>query len=94
MSSVLITHANLAVITTEAPAVSQPSPFSDGETVVVPRTQVDVIEERTPVTIVPESVTVGDIAQALNSLGVARDLSSIFQQLKASGALHAELEFR
>ena len=95
VSSVLITHANLAVITTEAPAVSQPSPFSDGETVVVPRTQVDVIEERTPVTIVPESVTVGDIAQALNSLGVApRNLSSIFQQLKASGALHAELEFR
>lgn len=95
VSSVLITHANLAVITTEAPAVSQPAPFSEGETVVVPRTQVDVIEEKAPVTLVPESVTVGDIATALNSLGVApRDLSAIFQQLKESGALHAELEFR
>lgn len=95
VSSVLITHANLAVITTEAPAVSQPAPFSEGATTVVPRTQVDVIEEKAAVTLVPESTTVGDIAQVLNSLGVApRDLSAIFQSLKEAGALHAELEFR
>lgn len=95
VSSVLITHANLAVMTTEAPAVSQPAPFSQGETTVVPRTQLDVLEQRAAVTVVPDSVTVGDLAQVLNSLGVApRDLSSIFQQLKESGALHAELELK
>lgn len=96
ISSVLITHANLAVMTTEAPAVSQPAPFSrGGETTVVPRTQLDIIEQRAPVTIVPDSTSVGDLANVLNALGVApRDLSAIFQQLKESGSLHADLEFK
>lgn len=90
-----IVHANLAVITTETPEVSQPAPFSDGTTQIVPRTAMEVVEERKPIMVLNETVTVGDLAQALNSLGVApRDLSSIFQSLKASGALHAELELR
>jgi flagellar P-ring protein precursor FlgI len=95
LAGVLITHANLAVITGETPVVSQPAPFSDGETVEVPRTEINVTEEPARVNLVPETITVGDLAQALNSLGVSpRDLSSIFQQLKESGALFAELEFK
>lgn len=95
LSRVLITHANLTVTLSEAPQVSQPNAFSDGETVVVPRTQLDVNEDGIPVTEVNRNVTVGDLAYALNALGVApRDLSSIFQQLKESGALHADLEFK
>ncbi len=94
LSPVLITHSNLAVITAESPEVSQPAPFSEGETTVVPRTDLEVIEEKRPVSLIEETATVGDLARALNALGVTpRDLSSIFQQLKASGALHAELEF-
>jgi flagellar P-ring protein precursor FlgI len=96
LSRVLITHANLAIMTSETPEVSQPLPFSDGETQVVPRTQVDVIEEEgLPVTMIDEQATVGDLAQALNALGVTpRDLSAIFQMLKESGALHADLEIK
>jgi len=95
ISRVLITHSNLTVITVETPQVSQPAPFSDGETVVVPRTEIDVSEDGIAVTEVEPNITVGDLAFALNTLGVApRDLSSIFQQLKESGALHAELEFK
>lgn len=95
LSRVLITHANLAVSTVESPLVSQPAPFSEGETAVVPRTDVLVEEENNPVSIIEPTTTVGELAQALNALGVApRDLSSIFQQLKESGALHAELEFK
>ena len=95
LSPVLITHANLAVITAETPVVSQPAPFSDGETTVVPRTDLQVIEEKNPVSVIDETATVGDLARALNALGVTpRDLSSIFQQLKAAGALHADLEFQ
>lgn len=95
LSRVLITHANLTVTLSEAPQVSQPNAFSDGQTAVVPRTQLDVSEDGIPVTEVDRNVTVGDLAYALNSLGVApRDLSSIFQQLKESGALHADLEFK
>ncbi|MEZ5940737.1 MAG: flagellar basal body P-ring protein FlgI [Planctomycetaceae bacterium] len=95
ISNVLITHANLTVTTAESPQVSQPAPFSQGETETVPRTQIEVFEEAKPVTEIPETVTVGDLATALNALGVTpRDLSSIFQQLKESGALHADLEFK
>lgn len=95
LSRVLITHANLAVMTGEFPEVSQPAPFSRGQTQVVPRTQLDVHEDSQPVTVIDQPATVGDLAQALNSLGVTpRDLSSIFQQLKETGALHADLKFK
>ncbi|MEZ6130985.1 MAG: flagellar basal body P-ring protein FlgI [Planctomycetaceae bacterium] len=95
VARVLITHANLTVTTIESPEVSQPAPFSKGETVVVPRTDVTVTEDGIAVTEVKENLTVGDLAFALNNLGVSpRDLSAIFQQLKASGSLHADLEFK
>lgn len=94
LSKVLITHANLAVSTAESPVVSQPAPFSNGVTAVVPRTDIVVEEQDATIAVVEESATVGELAQALNALGVApRDLSSIFQMLKESGSLYAELRF-
>ncbi len=94
IAKVAITHANLSVITSESPQVSQPEPFSrGGETVVVPRTQIEVNEDNSSIQVVDETVTVRDLARALNALGVTpRDLSSIFQALKEAGALHAQLE--
>jgi flagellar P-ring protein FlgI len=95
LSHVLITHANLAIFTKESPEVSQPAPFSDGETTVVPRTEVNAVEEDRPIHEIQETATVADLAEALNALGVApRDLGVIFQQLRDSGALHADLEFK
>ncbi len=95
LARVLITHANLSITTAETPEVSQPNPFSQGETAVVPRTQMDVFEDKAFVNQIDRQSTVGDLATALNALGVTpRDLSSIFQQLKESGALHAELLFK
>ncbi|MEZ6061518.1 MAG: flagellar basal body P-ring protein FlgI [Planctomycetaceae bacterium] len=92
LSSVAITHGNLIVSTMESPEVSQPAPLSQGETTVVPRTQVDVTEQGGAVNVLNEPATVADLAASLNALGVTpRDLSSIFQMLKESGALHAEL---
>lgn len=95
ISPVAITHANLSVITGETPEVVQPLPMSRGETAVVPRTTIDVIEDNRPIQVIDQTATVGDLANALNNLGVTpRDLSSIFQQLKSMGALHAKLEFK
>jgi flagellar P-ring protein precursor FlgI len=95
LSRVLITHANLAIFTKESPQVSQPEPFSQGETVVAPRTDLNVVEEDRPIHEIEDTTTVGDLAQSLNALGVApRDLGVIFQQLRDAGALHAELEFK
>ncbi|MEO2028986.1 MAG: flagellar basal body P-ring protein FlgI [Fuerstiella sp.] len=95
VSIVGITHGNLFVTTVESPEVSQPEAFGAGSTVVVPRTDVDVTEESRMINVVPNNASVTDLAASLNALGVSpRDLSVIFQTLKASGALHAELEIQ
>jgi len=95
LSNVGINHANLVVINTETPEAALPNPFAGGgQPVVLPRTDQQVVEEESPINVIPPQTTVGDVAAALNALGVTpRDLSSIFQQLKSAGALHAELEF-
>ena len=95
LSAVAITHGNLIVTTTESPNVSQPAPFSEGQTVVTPKTDVTVTEEERIINVIPNAATVSDLAASLNALGVTpRDLSSIFQMLKEAGALHAELELK
>jgi flagellar P-ring protein precursor FlgI len=92
LSRVALMHGNLTIITSESPMVSQPAPFSEGETTVVPRTELDVVEERRPISVIEPTTTVGDLAAALNALGATPlDLSAILQQLRKVGALHAEI---
>jgi len=95
LSQVAVTHGNLLISTVETPEVSQPAPFSNGETKIVPRTSVDVTEPGGVINVIDQNVTVGELAASLNALGVSpRDLSSIFQMLKESGALHADLQLK
>jgi flagellar P-ring protein precursor FlgI len=95
LSKVAITHGNLIVRTVETPQVSQPAPFSDGETTVVPRTSVDVTEEGSVLNVIEPNTTVGDLAASLNALGASpRDLSVILQMLRQAGTLHAEIEMQ
>jgi flagellar P-ring protein precursor FlgI len=91
---VAISHGNLAISVSEAPEVSQPSEFSErGRTVVVPRSDVKINERGIEMRKIPTVVSAGELARALNSLGVSpHDLVTIFQMLKANGALQAELE--
>ncbi|MCA8922026.1 MAG: flagellar basal body P-ring protein FlgI [Planctomycetes bacterium] len=92
IARVAISHGNLTITVAESPEVSQPEPFSQGQTAEVPRTDVTVGEEKSVMRVIDPTVTVSDLAQALNALGVSpRDLVSIFQALKAAGALQAEL---
>ncbi|MCI0754772.1 flagellar basal body P-ring protein FlgI [Teichococcus vastitatis] len=92
---VAITHGNLVIRVTESPIVSQPAPFSNGETTVVPRTQVEVDDQRgRRLAALPRATTLKDVVDGLNAMGLApRDLISVLAALKASGALHAELQF-
>jgi flagellar P-ring protein precursor FlgI len=92
ISTVAIAHGNLTITTSEEPQVSQPAPYSRGETAVVDRTRVDVTEHGGGMQVLEQSVTVADLARALNALGVTpRDLIAIFQAIKEANALHAEL---
>ena len=85
--------ANLFVQIKEEPQVTQPAPLAEGETAIVPRTRVSVEEGEDRLLVVPKGIGIGDVVNALNSIGVTpRDLISILQAIKASGALHAELE--
>jgi flagellar P-ring protein precursor FlgI len=94
ISTVAIAHGNLSVEIKQNFNVSQPMPFSEtGRTVVTPDSQTSVKEGRAPIYVVPSGVSIGEVVKALNALGVSpRDLISIFQALKAAGALQADLE--
>jgi len=60
--------------------------------VVAPLDQITVNESQTPMVAVPEGTTIGEVAAALNSLGVTPvDMIAIFQALKEAGSLQAEL---
>jgi flagellar P-ring protein precursor FlgI len=95
ISTVAIAQGNLTIRVTETPQVSQPSPFStQGETVTVPRTDIQVDEDGTKqLGIVSEGISLQELVSGLNALGVGpRDLISILQSIKAAGALQAEIE--
>ena len=96
VSTVAIAQGNLTIRVTETPEVSQPAPFSNGTTVVVPRTQVQVDDQHDrKLGILQGSVTLRDLVASLYALGVGpRDLISILQSIKAAGALQADLMVR
>lgn len=96
VSTVAIAQGNLTIRITETPQVSQPGPLSNGETVVVPRTQIEVEDQaERRLGVLRTGVTLQELVRGLNSLGVGpRDLIMILQSIKAAGALQAELEIR
>ncbi|WP_340107287.1 flagellar basal body P-ring protein FlgI [Pikeienuella sp. HZG-20] len=91
ISRVAISQGDLTLRVRETPVVSQPSPFGDGETVVVPRTEVGIEERVDQVALIPESVSLANLVVGLNALGVStRQMIDILSAVKAAGALNAE----
>lgn len=96
VSTVAIAQGNLTIRITETPQVSQPNPLANGETVVVPRTNIEVEDQaERRMGVLRGGVTLQELVRGLNALGVGpRDLIAILQTIKAAGALQAELELR
>ncbi len=95
ISIAAIAQGNLTIKISETPQVSQPSPFSEvGNTEVVPRTDVSVnTGADVRLGLLETGVTLQELVTGLNRLGVGpRDVISILQALKASGALQAEIQ--
>jgi len=93
ISTVAIAHGNLSIEIKESPKVSQPLPLSGGQTTVTPNTQTSVTEGNKRLILMKPGVKIDKLVRALNAIGVSpRDLVSIFQSLKAAGALQAQLE--
>ena len=86
-----VTHGSLTVRITETPVVSQPAPLSNGKTVVVPRTDIDVREPDGQLRIVG-GTTLRKLVNGLNQVGLKPSgIIAILQAIKAAGALQADL---
>jgi len=92
LSTVAVSHGNLSLVIKETTDVTQPNPLAQGQTVAMPQTQIDVIEDDGQLMVVKEGVSIGAVADALNAIGATpRDLIAIFQAIKVAGAMHGEL---
>ena len=95
ISDVAIAQGSLTVKVTEAAQVAQPNPFANvGETVTVPRTELEVNQgEDVKLAPLTTGVTLQDLVTGLNRLGMQpRDIITILQAVKAAGALQADIE--
>ena len=93
VDTIAITQGGITVKIGKDYDVIQPPPFSHGNTVILPDENVDVQEQTASSIVLPATSNINDIVGALNSVGATpRDIISILQAIKASGALHADLE--
>lgn len=94
ISTVAIAQGNLTISVQESAQVSQPLPFSRGETAVVPESTVTVEEELgREIRLVNGATSLSTLVNGLNALGVSpRDMIGILQAIKAAGALQADIE--
>lgn len=96
ISRVAVSQGNLTLRIQEQPIVVQPNPFSNGETILVPRTSA-AIEEEPGIGLaeVEGGTSLSEVIAGLNALGVApRDMIDILKSIKAAGALHADFIVR
>lgn len=93
ISPVAILHGNLTVEIQTRLLVSQPGPMSQGKTEIVPEQTVAARDEPAKNVVLKEGATVEELVRALTAIGsTARDIIAILQNLRAAGALDAELE--
>ncbi|HVV64473.1 MAG TPA: flagellar basal body P-ring protein FlgI [Rhizomicrobium sp.] len=94
ISTIAIAQGNLTIRVNETPQVSQPGPFSKGQTQVVPRTQIQVDDSKgNKMAVLKDGVSLQSLVDGLNALGVGpRDIISILQAIKAAGALQADIQ--
>jgi flagellar P-ring protein precursor FlgI len=89
----VVQQGTLVMTVAETPEVSQPGGFSQGETVVVPRTEVNIEEGDAPLIQIGGAVTLDQVVSVLNVLGSSpREMIALMEQLVNGGMLVAELK--
>ena len=96
ISRVAVSQGNLTLRIAERPVAVQPDPFSEGETVILPRTEAAIQEEPgIGLAEIQSGTNLSEVIAGLNALGVSpRDMIDILKSIKAAGALHAEFIVR
>ena len=88
-----ISHGNLTVVINTDVTVSQPNPLSQGTTVQVAKSTIDIQSDKGGLVMLNKGVSLNEVVKALNSIGATpQDLLAILQAMKSAGALRAELE--
>ena len=91
ISRVAVAQGNLTLRVEEAPLVIQPDPFTEGETIVVPRSSAEIETGGTRLAEVTGGTSLSEVVGGLNALGVRpHDMIDILKSIHAAGALHAE----
>jgi flagellar P-ring protein precursor FlgI len=86
-----VAHGSLSVTISSTPSVSQPAPFSQGQTTVTEKT--DITQQGGALMQLPAGARLADVVRALNALGATpQDLLAILQAMRTAGALQAEIE--
>lgn len=96
VSRVAIAQGNISIKVRETPVASQPNPFARGETMRLPRSEIEVTQTgSSQIAMVEPNVTLSQLISGLNALGVApQEMADIIRAMKAAGALHADLVIR
>ncbi|WP_348751776.1 flagellar basal body P-ring protein FlgI [uncultured Aquincola sp.] len=93
LSACAVAHGSLSVTINSTPVVSQPAPFSQGETVAGQKSDIAITQQGGALVQMPAGTKLADVVKALNALGATpQDLLAILQAMKSAGALNAELE--
>ena len=92
LKPVAVTHGGLTVTVSEDPQVSQPAPFSQGRTAVVPNSNINVEEKQGRMFKFDPGTTLDDLVRAINEVGLAPgDLMSVLEALDQAGAIEGRL---
>jgi len=93
LNACAVAHGNLSVTISTSPAVSQPAPLSQGQTVAGEKSDISITQQGGALMQLPAGAKLADVVKALNSLGATpMDLLAILQAMKSAGALNAEIE--
>lgn len=93
LDSCAVSHGNLSVVINTSPVISQPGPFSNGQTISTAVSEININKEPGKVLKLNNGANLSDVVKALNAIGTTpQDLLAILQAMKAAGALNAELE--
>ncbi|MCR9270643.1 MAG: flagellar basal body P-ring protein FlgI [Hyphomonadaceae bacterium] len=96
ISQVAIAQGNISIKVRENPVVVQPNPFANGETIVLPRTDIEVGQTGDQnIALLNSNTTLSQLIEGLNALGVRpQEMADIIRSMSAAGAIHAELVIR
>ena len=93
IDEVAVAQGGLSIKITKDTEVSQPAPFSNGNTTTTSNTGITAKEGTKSMIVLPASTDVSDVVSALNAVGATpRDIIAILQAMKAAGAVHADLQ--